>query len=91
MEKVKIPTKVLLDAMLQQLGLPSAVYSTKKGKPAGLDATIHFYGCKHHLNNILPRNSISIHVYGKVEEAQDQLAAEALKCMEGSYNKVFKA
>lgn len=29
-------------------------------------------------------------MYGKVEEAQDQLAAEALKCMEGSYNKVLQ-
>ena len=29
-------------------------------------------------------------MYGKVEEAQDQLAAEALKCMEGSYSKVLQ-
>ena len=31
MEKVKIPVKVLLDAMMHQLGLPNAVYSTQKG------------------------------------------------------------
>jgi hypothetical protein len=90
MEKVKIPTKVLLDAMMQQLGLPNAAYSTHKGRPAGLDATIHFYPCKHHLDNKLPMKSMSIHVFSNLEEAEDRLATEALKCMEDSYGTVLQ-
>jgi hypothetical protein len=90
MEKVKIPAKVLLDTMMHQLGLPNAVYSTQKGRTVGLDATVHFYGCKHQLDNGLPQKSISIHVCDKLEEAEDQLATEALKCIQGSYDKVLQ-
>ncbi|XP_044333385.1 uncharacterized protein [Aegilops tauschii subsp. strangulata] len=51
MKKIRIPTKVLFDAMMQQLGLPNAVYSTQKARAIGLDATIHFYPSKHQLDN----------------------------------------
>ena len=67
MEKLRIPTKVLLDTMMHQLGLLNAVYSTQKRRPDDLHATIHFYGCKNQLDNRLTRKSISIHVYGKLE------------------------
>ncbi|EMS52997.1 hypothetical protein TRIUR3_23801 [Triticum urartu] len=78
MEKIRIPTKVLFDAMMQQLGLPNAVYSTQKARAIGLDATIHFYRSKHQLDNSLPRQSISTHVSNKLEDVEDQLANEAL-------------
>lgn len=78
MEKIRIPTKVLLDAMMQQFGLPNAVYSTQKARTVGLDATIHFYPSKHQLDNGLRRKSISTYVYGKLEEAEDRPANEAL-------------
>ena len=77
-EKVRIPTKDLLDTMMQQLGLPNAVYSTQKARTVGLDATIH-YPSKHQLDNRLPRKSISIYVYGKLKEAEVRPATEALK------------
>ena len=89
MEKVKIPAKVL-DAMMHKLGLPNAVYSTQKVRTVGLDATIHFYGCKQQLDNGLPQKSMSIHVYDKLEEAENWLATEALKCIQGSYSKVLQ-
>ena len=50
MEKVRIPGKDLLDAMMQQLGLPNVVYSTEKARTVGLDATIN-YPSKHQLDN----------------------------------------
>uniref|UniRef100_A0A8R7PQB8 Uncharacterized protein n=1 Tax=Triticum urartu TaxID=4572 RepID=A0A8R7PQB8_TRIUA len=78
MEKIRIPTKDLLDAMMQQLGLPNAVYSTQKAKTVGLDAVIH-YPSKYQLDNRLPRKSISICVYGKLKEVEDRPATKALK------------
>lgn len=39
---------------------------------------------------VLAKKSISICVYGKLEEAEDRLANEALKYMEASYNKVLQ-
>ncbi|KAE8775705.1 3-oxoacyl-(acyl-carrier-protein) reductase 3, chloroplastic [Hordeum vulgare] len=88
MEKVRIPAKVLLDAMMQQLGLSNVVYSTQKARTIGLDATIQLYPSKHQLSNGLPKKSISIYVYGKLKDAEDPLANEALKYMKASYIKV---
>ena len=62
----------------------------KKGRTVGLDAIVHFYGCKQQLDNRLSQKSISIHVYDKLEEAEDQLATEALRCIQGSYNTVLQ-
>ncbi|XP_048552330.1 uncharacterized protein LOC125544311 isoform X1 [Triticum urartu] len=90
MEKIRIPTKVLFDAMMQQLGLPNAVYSTQKARAIGLDATIHFYRSKHQLDNSLPRQSISTHVSNKLEDVEDQLANEALKYMKSIHSKVLQ-
>lgn len=73
MEKVKIPTKVLLDAMLQQLKLANAVYSTCKARTVGLDTTIEFYPSDHQLKKGLPKKLMTIYVYGKPEEAEDVL------------------
>ena len=80
----------MFDAMIQQLGLPNAVYSTQKARAIGLDATIHFYPSKHQLDNNLPRQSISIHVSNKLEDAEDQLAKEALKYMKRIHSKVLQ-
>ena len=90
MGKIRIPTKLMFDAMIQQLGLPNAVYSTQKARAIGLDATIHFYPSKHQLDNNLPRQSISIHVSNKLEDAEDQLAKEALKYMKSIHSKVLQ-
>ncbi|KAM3349612.1 hypothetical protein ACQJBY_022500 [Aegilops geniculata] len=89
-KKIRIPTKVLFDAMMQQLGLPNAVYSTQKARAIGLDATIHFYASKHQLDNNLPRQSISTHVSNKLEEVEDQLANEAPKYMKSIHSKVLQ-
>lgn len=49
--RVRIPTKVLLDDMMWQLQFLNVVYSTRKERTVGLDATVEFYslGHKHHL------------------------------------------
>lgn len=90
MEKVRIPTKVLLDAMLQQLRLPNTVYSTCKARTVGLNTTIAFYPSDYQLKKGLPKKSMTMYVYGKLEEAEDRLASEALKYMEASYSKILQ-
>jgi len=90
MAPVRIPTKVHFDAMLEQLQLPKAIYSTHKARTIGLEAAVEFYPSADHLTNGRKKKSFSIYVSGTMEEAEDRLAAEAIKYMGDSHNKVLQ-
>ncbi|XBI12844.1 hypothetical protein VPH35_139656 [Triticum aestivum] len=82
MASVPISSKILLDAMLEKVGLPGATYSASPTNGSRLQVTVTFYPIKIRLKRSPVKVSISTSEHQDLEEAQDYVAAAAIKYMD---------
>ena len=79
---VPISSKILLDAMLEKVGLPEATYSASPKDDSRLQVTVTFYPIKIRLKGSPVKVSLSTSDHQDLEEAQDYVAAVAIKYMD---------
>ncbi|KAF7021572.1 hypothetical protein CFC21_034498 [Triticum aestivum] len=73
---------LLLDAMLEKVGLPAATYSAFPTEGTRLEVTITFYPIKSKLGRSPVKVSMSTSQHQDLAEAQDYVAAAAIKYMD---------
>ncbi|VAI56958.1 unnamed protein product [Triticum turgidum subsp. durum] len=79
MDSVPVSSKVLLDAMLEKVGLPAATYSASPKDDTHLRVTVTFYPIKIRLGNSPAKVSLSTSEHQDLEIAWDYVAAAVIK------------
>ena len=82
MASVPVSSKILLDAMLEKVGLPAATYSARPIEGTRLEVTITFYPIKIKLGRSPVKVSLSTSQHQDLAEARDYVAAAAIKYMD---------
>lgn len=82
MAAVPISSKILLDAMLEKVGLPAATYSACPEEGMRLRVAVSFYPIMGKLRGPVDKVSLSTSEHQDLEEAHDYVAARAIKYME---------
>ncbi|XP_044452968.1 uncharacterized protein [Triticum aestivum] len=82
MAYVPISSKILLDGMLEKVVLPAATYSARPTEGTCLEVTFTFYPIKIKLGRSPVKVSLSTSQHQDLAEAQDYVAAAAIKYMD---------
>ena len=82
MASVPVSSKILLDAMLEKVGLPAATYSARPIEGTRLEVTIIFYPIKIKLGRSPVKVSLSTSQHQDLAEARHYVAAAAIKYMD---------
>ena len=88
--EIEIPTTVLFQEMMKQLGLPSPMYEARLSKEGKLVASITFYPSapRYHYSN--GTATLEGHPMDTLDAANNDAAKQAIKYMERHENKVLK-
>lgn len=76
---VDLPSKVILDAMFEKVGLPSAIYSARAVHRGCLEITIAFHPIVSELERPVSQTYISTSAFTDLEEAQNHVARKAME------------
>ncbi|KAM3385950.1 hypothetical protein ACQJBY_009549 [Aegilops geniculata] len=79
---VTISSKILLDAMLEKVGLLAATYSACPTEGTRLEVIVTFYPIKIQLGRSTAKVSLSTSQHQDLAEAQDYVAAATIKYMD---------
>uniref|UniRef100_A0A8R7TYF8 Uncharacterized protein n=1 Tax=Triticum urartu TaxID=4572 RepID=A0A8R7TYF8_TRIUA len=88
MNPVDLPSKVILDAMFDKVGLPAAAYSARAVHRGCLEVTIAFHPIASELERPVSQTYISTSAFTDLEEAQNHVAHKAMEFMEQEHSVV---
>ncbi|XBI64089.1 hypothetical protein VPH35_044338 [Triticum aestivum] len=88
MNPVDLPSKVILDAMFDKVGLPAASYSACAVHRGCLEVTVAFHPIVSELERPVSRTYISTSAFTDLEEAQNHVAHKAMEFMEQEHSVV---
>ena len=88
MNPVDLPSKVILDAMFDKVGLPAAAYSARAVHRGCLEVTVAFHPIASELERPVSQTYISTSAFTDLEEAQNHVAHKAMEFMEQEHSVV---
>ena len=88
MNPVDLPSKVILDAMFDKVGLPAAAYSARAVHRGCLEVTVAFHPIASELERPVSQTYISTSAFTDLEEAQNHVARKAMEFMEQEHSVV---
>lgn len=88
MNPVDLPSKVILDAMFEKVGLPAAAYSARAVHRGCLEVAVAFHPIASELERPVSQTYISTSAFTDLEEAQNHVARKAMEFMEQEHNVV---
>ncbi|KAM3241785.1 hypothetical protein ACQJBY_054509 [Aegilops geniculata] len=88
MNPVNLLSRVILDAMFEEVGLPAAAYLARAVHLGCLEVTVAFHPISSELERPVSQTYISTFAFTDLEEAQNHVARKAMEFMEKEHNVV---
>ncbi|XBJ15560.1 hypothetical protein VPH35_007433 [Triticum aestivum] len=88
MNPVDLPSKVILDAMFEKFGLPTAAYSARAVHRGFLEVIVTLHPIASELECPISQTYISTSAFTDLEEAQNHVACKAMEFMEQEHSVV---